>query len=262
MELTKKLLLLCLLCFAIAGTASAQNLLHNPCTQLPAADVAFGSSTTLTGIFQGGGSAAADWALWNNTDATTISQLVSLPNGGAGLQIITNGAFNGVYQGFAGNIGPSMTFVYAYVNVGSGPVTLLNVSNRNGAQYVTAVNSSAVGAWELMSFPSAIDPVNEITIYSATAAGASFYVGCVFNIPVTYEAVIAATVEYVPQANIAGALCAKLRAAQRSSRFADARNIASVIKAYQIQLGALSGKSIDPVKATVLSRVAGGLIPH
>lgn len=129
----------------------------------------FESSTSLSSTAIPGDSAAANWSLWNNTDAvTTSSVLADFQGRNDVLHITTTDTFNGAVQVFAGGA----HFGYADIWVQSGRALYLAAIDGNGIQLST---TSTTGAWERLFLNTGSDAFNEVTLYSYGGA-AEFYV--------------------------------------------------------------------------------------
>lgn len=115
-------------------------------------------------------SAAADWKLYNNTVATTYSELVADFGGRSNvLHIVTSGADNGAYQEF---LGGALTG-YADIYVVNGRVRFGAYTNGG----MTAVGSSlttGIGSFERVTF-STLSPFNLVALYSY-GGGAEYYI--------------------------------------------------------------------------------------
>lgn len=148
--------------------ASAANLLANPHFSVPSGD----GPTSLTGANVSGPSAAANWLVWNNTDATTMTELLPSTKiaGGTMIHVTTSGNYNGLYQTFSGNAGPDYACAWVYVR--SGQVAI-------GAGFGADTGASVVllkqGSWEVLNVSNAASPVTETIIYSENGP-AEFYV--------------------------------------------------------------------------------------
>ena len=136
-----------------------------------------GSSTTFTGLKSGGSSAADGWRIWNNSFATTATDLLpsTLPSGGSQMiHVDTTGNNNGLFQVFLPfNTGPNSVISSAWVYVINGKVGL---GTGNGGNTGLNVISSTTGEWEFLEAVNGVSPANEFIIYSASQNGAEFYV--------------------------------------------------------------------------------------
>ncbi|NEO45265.1 MAG: PEP-CTERM sorting domain-containing protein [Moorea sp. SIO4A3] len=163
--------------FALIGletnSAQATNLLFNSSFEngLP-----IGQETTLTTL-GGGLSAATDWNTWNNTGATTTTELLpsTLANGAdTMLHVTTNGQNNGIFQVFLPfNTGPNEVISSAWVYALSGRV---GIGTGNGGGTGLDTISTTIGEWEFLQASNGLSPANEFIVYSASAEGAEFYV--------------------------------------------------------------------------------------
>lgn len=165
--------------FAVIGletnSAQAANLLFNSSfeTGLP-----IGQETNLTTVAGNGGtSAATNWSSWNNTPATTITELLPSTLANAGdtmLHVTTTGQLNGVFQNFLlFNTGPNEVISSAWVYVLSGQV---GIGTGNGGNTSLDTFSSTTGQWEFLQASNGVSPANEFIVYSASSGGADFYV--------------------------------------------------------------------------------------
>ena len=141
-----------------------------------------GRPTTLTSTAaepSGGGlSAAAEWTTWNNTAATTITELrpSDLPQGRGGsmLHVTTDGAGCGIVQTFlAAHTGPGRVVASAWVKVLRGSIFIGTGDGGNTGQDAIC---GQTGQWILVQAGNQQTPANEFIIYSASAGGAEFYV--------------------------------------------------------------------------------------
>ena len=136
-----------------------------------------GSVTSFTGSSSGGGSAADRWGVFNNTDASTTTELVPSTLAGGGdwmIHVTTDGARNGLNQLFDGfDMGPADVTASAWVYVVSGEVGI-----GTGNQGNTAIDtvSTTNGQWELLEAPNQSSPANAMIIFSSEAGPAEFYV--------------------------------------------------------------------------------------
>jgi hypothetical protein len=135
------------------------------------------TSTPLTGSKDAGYSAAANWGTWNNTSATTSTQLLpsTFPGGSSTnmIHVETTGTRNGIVQVFAPkNGGATNVLATAYVYVLSGHVSL---GTGNGGDTTADVVSKTTNHWERLQAYNGISPANELIVYSSGGA-ANYYV--------------------------------------------------------------------------------------
>jgi hypothetical protein len=130
----------------------------------------------LTGSAVPGYSAAANWGTWNNTSATTATQLIASPFPGGSSHMIhveTTGTRNGIVQVFAPiNSGPTNVLATAYVYVLSGRVSL---GTGNGGDTGADAISKTTNQWERLQAGNGISPANELVVYSY-GGPANYYV--------------------------------------------------------------------------------------
>jgi len=150
------------------------NLLLNPSFEDVGPD---GNGTNFNGIGGGGNSSADRWTVFNNSQATTATDLVSSTLSGGGdnmMLVVTDGAQNGIAQVFGSiNTGPDQVIASAWVFVNSGQVRL---GTGNGGNTGADVLSTTTGQWELLQAPNGVSPANTIAIYSSLAGPANFFV--------------------------------------------------------------------------------------
>jgi hypothetical protein len=148
---------------ALATPVQASELLSNPDFSIA------GNGKDLTTIYTSEYSAAANWTLWNNTDAVTTTQLLSGFEGRANvLHVTTTNAWNGAVQVFAG--GAHVGFADVWVQ--SGQAIYVAALDGMGMQMSS---TSTTGAWERIFLNTGSDAFNEVVLYSISA-GADFYV--------------------------------------------------------------------------------------
>ena len=134
-----------------------------------------GDTTTYTGLFAGP-SAADGFEVFNNTDATTRTNLIpsTLPGGsGSMIQVLTTGANCGLDQlfGIPGSGPASATFsVWVYVLSGTVGVGVGDGGNTSMSQF-----SNLHEQWLHLTGPAANSPANNFIVYSA-GGPAHFYV--------------------------------------------------------------------------------------
>ena len=168
--------------FSAVSVFGGPNLLNNPSFENFSV-----TSTSYTGIGNGGSSAATDWMVWNNTNVTTNTLICpGDPNCPAGspspadgahmLYVDTPGAFNGIWQQWAPtNTGSDNATTVAFVYVVSGAV---QVGTGNDGSTVKELVLVPTGTWQQVTwFNSQLfnKPANEIIFYS-DGAGAQFFV--------------------------------------------------------------------------------------
>jgi hypothetical protein len=119
-----------------------------------------------------GWSAATSWKLYNNTNASTFSEVVASYSGRSNLlHIVTDGSDNGAYQMF----GENALGGYADVFVVSGQARFGAYTN-GGMLGVTSSLSSTTGVFERLALATkANNPFNFVALFSY-GAGAEFYV--------------------------------------------------------------------------------------
>ena len=189
-----------LITFAIAVTAyGGPNLLSNPSFE----NLGPGGSTVIfSGLNNGGGSAADQWMIWNNTaGSTTRTQLcpydvtcpitgVSPVDGAEMLYVNTDNAFNGVWQSWLpANAGPPVVTSSVWIYMLRGTVGV--GSGNDGSTVLEAFATTPVGAngWQLLTWSNVSPfntPANEIVFYATSAGGAEFYLDAAYvdaNIP-------------------------------------------------------------------------------
>jgi hypothetical protein len=161
------------LVFALAAGARADVILSDNNFSTPNPNF---TGKPLTGYKVTGYSAAAHWGTWNNTSASTSTELLKSTFSGGGTNMIhveTTGAMNGIVQVFAPhNTGPTNVLSTAYVYVLSGKVYL---GTGNGGDTTSDVVSKTTGQWERLQAYNGISPANEMVIYSS-GGPANFYV--------------------------------------------------------------------------------------
>lgn len=147
----------------------------------------YGSSTSLTSSsppWAPGYSAAESWTVWNNTAATTTTELVnSTFDDNLMLHVTTTGYRNGIVQVFdLFNQGYTdvLSSVWVYVNSGQAAM-----GTGNGGLTDFDTNSSGTGTWELLEAYNGGSPANEFIVYSASTGGADFYVDLATISPLT-----------------------------------------------------------------------------
>ena len=155
---------------AVAGQLG--NLVRNPSFALarPAAP----PPVTGTG---GGPAAADDWYLWNNSDVTSVSELVPTTRpGGSGnmLRVTTTGGSCGLYQAWAPvDTGPATATVAVWIFLVHG--TLMTGAG-NGGNTGGDIAIDTRGQWQRVEVPSGRSPVNEMIVYAKDPAGAEYFV--------------------------------------------------------------------------------------
>lgn len=126
-----------------------------------------GGFTEFTGYGGGGNAAAEHWGVFNNTEGTTRTQLVTSTLGGGGnrmLYVWTDGGANGVGQVFgAYDTGPACVESGVWVYVVSGRVY---IGAGNGGNTGPNVYSTTVGAWEHIQGDNLVCPANNYIIYA------------------------------------------------------------------------------------------------
>ena len=166
------------------------------------------SPTLLIGTNHAGKSAAQHWTTWNNTGprgicAYTSTAIVALgdvdrlveppkdnpqtycsgvhdflkPPAGTKqvIEVVTNGADNGIVQVFSGDRGaPKVVESSVWVFVLRGPVAMGTGHGGNTAQDIV---STKTYEWELLHARNGVSPATEFIVYSAAAAsgGAWFF---------------------------------------------------------------------------------------
>ena len=159
----------------LASTLPAQaNLLYNGGFDIVGPS---GTTTTYTGLFAGP-SAADGWEVFNNSNATTRTQLLpttlNLPGASPNMiHVATTGINCGLDELFLPpNTGPTnATFsVWLYVQRGTVGVGLGNGGNTGLSSFNTTH-----GQWELITGFNAASPANNFIIYSASVDGAEWY---------------------------------------------------------------------------------------
>ncbi|MGP3927238.1 LamG domain-containing protein [Streptomyces sp. 8N616] len=129
----------------------------------------------LTGAGVGGLAAAEEWFVWNNPDATTMTELLptTRPDGrGHMLHVVTTGGLCGLVQTWtAAGAGPAVAEAWVYVVAGA---VGLGCGNGGGTS-IDAV-STVTGRWEHLVAEAGSTPVDELIPYFGPADGADFYV--------------------------------------------------------------------------------------
>lgn len=147
------------------------NLLKNSIFEDPPAPPA-----TLTGIATGGASGAPCWTTWNNTRATTTTDVLPstrLDGSKQTLHVCTTGRSNRIVQVFSDahhapkNVHSSVWDFVVRGRVGMG------TNHKNNAHI--DVTSQHKGVWDLLSAPNGVSPATEFIVYSVSP-GACFYV--------------------------------------------------------------------------------------
>jgi RHS repeat-associated protein len=161
--------------------AGAGNLLANWSFDAPGT-----APTTLTTTADqpaaGGASAAPGWGTWNNTAATTTTELVAtsqvpaqLPQavGGTALHVTTDDDGCGITQVFTAPDGPpdrTLTSVWLYLVRGS-----VAVGTGPGGSTGRDIICDQIGQWVLVQAVNGGSPADELIIYAAGDDGAEFY---------------------------------------------------------------------------------------
>jgi hypothetical protein len=149
--------------------------------QNPGFETASGTGpTVLQGPAIPGNSAAADWTVWNNSDATTTTDLLpsTLSEGQQMLHVCTTGASCGLVQAFgATGTGPANVTSAVWVFVVRGVV---GMGVGDGGNTGLDVLSTMQGQWEQLVAANGVQPANELIVYAADGnaapEGACFYV--------------------------------------------------------------------------------------
>lgn len=155
-------------------------------------EVASGTGpTTLTGAAVPGDSAAANWTVWNNPEATTTTDLLpsTLSERSQMLHVCTTGPRCGVVQVFGDrDTGPAKVASSVWVFVVRGAV---GMGTGNGGATGLDVLSKTQGQWEQLQAVNGVQPANEFIVYSAggdsAAEGACFYVDAAAVRPIQAE---------------------------------------------------------------------------
>jgi hypothetical protein len=136
--------------------------------------------TVLQGPAIPGNSAAANWTVWNNSDATTTTDLLSstLSEGQHMLHVCTTGPLCGLVQTFgATGTGPAKVTSAVWVFVVRGVV---GMGVGDGGNTRLDVLSTTPGEWEQLQATNGVQPANEFIVYAADGnaapEGACFYV--------------------------------------------------------------------------------------
>jgi len=147
---------------------AATNLLSNPAFNKPSGT----GPTSFTGLYNAP-SAALDWEVFNNTDATTTTALEPSTKirGGTMIHVTTGGTNNGLAQVFTQG-GDGSKYSCAWIYVVSGAVGI-GAGDGGGAGFGAAMFQT--GAWEVLNVSGNSKPVTEMLIYSY-GGGAEFYV--------------------------------------------------------------------------------------
>jgi len=141
-----------------------------------------GRPTSLTGVRVAGDSAAPWWTVWNNTEATTTTELVLNENSAAPglpdhIQMIqvTAAPRNGIVQKLPQPVpGPAVFEVMVFV-LDNPPNGRAGVGLGLGGEQATTTLTTTHGKWESLQVRSLLPQVQEVTIYSTE--NTSFYVG-------------------------------------------------------------------------------------
>ena len=159
--------------------AAAGNLLANFSFDEPAVGGASVLETTPDHPAGGGQSAAEGWGTWNNSAATTTTELVpsTLPygKGGSMMHVDTDGAGCGLVQVFAagGDASPVRVLSSVWLYVVRGRVV---IGTGDGGNTGADAMCSETGQWMLVEAGNGRSPGNEFIIYAADDGGAEFYV--------------------------------------------------------------------------------------
>jgi hypothetical protein len=145
------------------------NLLQNPGFEDPAA-----APTILTGSGQGGLSAAPHWTTWNNSPATTTTDVLpgTRPRGGKQmLHVCTTGEGNGIVQTFQPPHPSVRSSVWVFVVRGQ-----VGMGTGHGGNTHVDAKSTHTGAWEQLHAPNGVSPATELIVYASSSGGACYYV--------------------------------------------------------------------------------------
>ncbi|HWC38435.1 MAG TPA: hypothetical protein VG476_07890, partial [Acidimicrobiales bacterium] len=139
-----------------------------------------GPQTSFTGLYPGP-CAAAEWEVFNNTSATTTTELVptTCPNGGTRMiHVRTVGTNNGISQIWDATSGlPHASFsVRVYVVQGKVGIGIGHLGDTSLTSFTTTT-----GSWEHVTGTNLANqsPVNNIAIMSSGPGIADFYVDLV-----------------------------------------------------------------------------------
>ena len=135
--------------------------------------------TVLRGPAIAGHSAAADWTVWNNSDATTSTNLLPSTQsaGQQMLHVCTTGPSRGIMQTFgASGTGPANVNSAVWVFVVRGVVGM----GTGAAATRLDVLSATQGQSEQLHAANGVQPANEFIVYAADGnaapQGACFYI--------------------------------------------------------------------------------------
>jgi hypothetical protein len=151
----------------------APNLLKNPGFELPSLP-----PTSSTGAAVPGSSAAPNWTTWNNSQATTTTDILpsTRPGGGAHMiHVCTTGQDNGLVQVFLPhNTGPQHARSTVWVFVLRGKVGM--GTGNGGSTGDHDAQSTQIGKWQQLQAPNGVAPANEFIVYATSPGGACFYI--------------------------------------------------------------------------------------
>lgn len=127
--------------------------------------------TSISGSGSGGSASANGWSLYNNSSATTSSELLSTTDPlatGYMIHINSTGGFDGIYQNFPEQISTTAS-VDVYVLQGTVRLYLFHSGTINLGQ----VDSTTTGAWQTLTLPLTSGGPNEFVLY--TVGSGEFY---------------------------------------------------------------------------------------
>jgi hypothetical protein len=158
--------------------ASTANLVTNPSFETVGPQ---GPETTCTGVStEASPSAAAQWLVWNNSNARTSTALVpsTCPNGGSRMiHVLTAGMDNGIYQQWQNGGARASFSVWVFVVHGA-----VGAGVGNGGRTSITSVTSETGKWVHLTGENAANqpaPINEICVYSSAAGVNEYYVDLV-----------------------------------------------------------------------------------
>jgi hypothetical protein len=174
MSLNHRLVASAFAALSLAFSATADdNLLVNPEFEIVGPS---GPFVEHTGLYLLGESAAADWYVFHNTEASTFTSLEpsTINPGGMMMRVKTTGTSNGIEQVLgAFDTGPACVKTGVWVYVESGAIL---TGAGNGGQTAADTFLTTTGEWVFVSAQNTLCPVNLFVIYSASPGGAIFYV--------------------------------------------------------------------------------------
>jgi hypothetical protein len=146
---------------------AANNLLLNPAFNTPSGT----GPTSFTGIGPGP-SAALDWEVFNNTDATTTTDLEpsTLVRGGTMIHVVAGADRDGLAQAYFQSNGHTQ-YACAWIYLVSGTVAI--GAGLDGGQFGALLLDT--GAWEVLNVSAVGSPTTEMELY-ASGGPAEFYV--------------------------------------------------------------------------------------